>query len=148
MAEQDGTAPKKGRREFLDHALTAMVGCVGIASVYPAYHFLVPSEPPDIMSVAVGRVDDFEPGTWRAALLGDMPVLVIRTPDNVFRAFEAMCTHLNCVVRYVGADNRIECACHGGKYNAEGVPIAGPPPRALKELPVDTSTGTVVVHRA
>ena len=148
MAKNDPPAPKGGRREFLDYAVTGVMGCVGVATVYPAYNFLSPAAPPDIVSVEVGSVDDFEPGTSRTALLGNVPVLVVRIPDGTIRAFEALCTHLNCVVRYEGGDGAIACACHGGRYSLDGTNTAGPPPRPLKALPVDTSDGVVVVGKA
>ncbi len=148
MSDNDPPAPKGGRREFLEYAVTGVMGCVGVATGYPVYHFLSPEAPPDIVSVVVGNVEDFEPGTSRRAVLANVPVLVIRLPDNTIRAFEAHCTHLNCVVRYEGGEGGIACACHGGRYAVDGSETSGPPPRPLTQLAVDTSDGVVVVSKA
>lgn len=42
-----------------------------------------------------------------------------------------MCTHLGCVVPWVGAENKFKCPCHGSQYNAEGKVIRGPAPLSL-----------------
>jgi Rieske Fe-S protein len=35
------------------------------------------------------------------------------------------------------------CPCHGGKYNADGRAVAGPPPYALKEHKVTEKDGKI-----
>ena len=54
--------------------------------------------------------------------------------DGEFRAFSALCTHLQCVVGYSPERNQIECPCHQGVYSHRRAEHPGPPPRPLDEL--------------
>lgn len=61
-------------------------------------------------------------------------VFVRRTADG-FEARDARCTHMGCPVQHVRTG--FFCPCHAGRYDDDGVPVAGPPPRPLQDLPVD-----------
>ena len=63
---------------------------------------------------------------------GGKPCLVIRTPDGQVRAFNAVCTHLECTVEYRAAEADIFCNCHNGVYDLNGRNVSGPPPRPLE----------------
>ncbi|MDA0745152.1 MAG: Rieske 2Fe-2S domain-containing protein, partial [bacterium] len=65
--------------------------------------------------------------------LGGRPVLAIRKNGQVL-GFSAVCTHLGCIVRWNESSNRIECPCHGGKFDLQGNITGGPPPEALDAL--------------
>ena len=52
--------------------------------------------------------------------------------DGEPRAFNAVCTHLQCTVEYRAASQDIFCNCHNGVYDLNGRNIAGPPPRPLE----------------
>ena len=58
----------------------------------------------------------------------------MRTPDGQFRAFSAVCTHLDCTVQYKADTSQIWCACHNGLYDLSGNVVSGPPPRPLETL--------------
>lgn len=72
------------------------------------------------------------------------PVIVVRELDNQIRAFTASCTHLGCIVSYrpklmIGHEQSsgFYCKCHQGKYDLNGINIAGTPPKSpLTELTV------------
>lgn len=70
------------------------------------------------------------------------PAYLVRRGDSV-RALSATCTHASCRVTWQADSQRFQCPCHHGAYDAQGVVISGPPPRALKELPVIVDAGTV-----
>jgi carotenoid phi-ring synthase / carotenoid chi-ring synthase len=53
-----------------------------------------------------------------------------------FVAFDARCTHMGCPVRVDESSGGFACPCHGGRFNSDGVPTAGPPQRPLRSLPV------------
>ncbi len=67
---------------------------------------------------------------------GVLPVVVVNESGK-YRVFNATCTHLGCLVKWDPAQKLFLCPCHGGKYDASGRVIAGPPPYALKEHTVD-----------
>ena len=90
----------------------------------------------------------FPRGTSRTVILVGRPVLVIRREDGAFDAFEALCTHLQCVVAYSEAHKQIECRCHGGVYSLEGKNVSGPPPRPLKRVAASVVQGMVTVSEA
>jgi len=81
-------------------------------------------------------------------VLGGVPVLVIRLEDGKFRAFEALCTYLNCVVVYSAAHKQIECPCHNGVYSLDCKNVSGPPPRPLKPVAVSVVQGMVIINKA
>ncbi|MGD8329631.1 MAG: ubiquinol-cytochrome c reductase iron-sulfur subunit [Acidobacteriota bacterium] len=64
-------------------------------------------------------------------------VIVIRVADGDFRAFSAVCTHLDCIVEFQKQWPRIWCNCHGGWYDLQGRVVSGPPPRPLAPYEVD-----------
>jgi cytochrome b6-f complex iron-sulfur subunit len=56
--------------------------------------------------------------------------------DDGFRALSKVCTHLGCLFKWVGTNNRFECPCHGSKFTNKGVYIEGPAPRSLDRFAV------------
>jgi Rieske Fe-S protein len=63
---------------------------------------------------------------------GGKPCLVIRTPEGEIRAFNAVCTHVDCTVAYRADKGDIFCNCHNGVYDLNGRNVSGPPPRPLE----------------
>jgi Rieske Fe-S protein len=49
-------------------------------------------------------------------------------------AISAQCTHQACPVRYAADSGRFLCPCHGGVFDNDGKPIAGPPKQPLNRL--------------
>ena len=62
-------------------------------------------------------------------------VYVMRRGDG-FVALDARCTHMGCPVRPDSESGGFACPCHGGRFDAAGTPMAGPPQRPLRSLPV------------
>ena len=62
------------------------------------------------------------------------PVEVLRTASGV-TARLLLCTHQGCEVSWSEVDGVYACPCHDGKFDSEGRPIEGPPPRPLSVLP-------------
>jgi len=77
-------------------------------------------------------------------LLEDLPVEVIRTADGV-TARSLWCTHMGCEVHWSEERQQYLCPCHEGVYNAQGIPIEGPPPRPLTTVPVRVEEDSVVI---
>lgn len=121
------------RRDFLKFLLTG--GLLGFAAsvLYPLFSYLKPPKQTEVevTNVLAGKITDFEPDSGKIIKFGSKPVILIRLKDGSFRAFSATCTHLACTVQYRKDMGLIWCACHNGKYNLNGINIAGPPPRPL-----------------
>jgi len=133
------------RRDFLAVAVGGSATAFAVATAYPVVRYLEP--PPELPTgpTPVGKLEEFPVGAVRTVLVADRPVFVIRSADEV-RAFSAICTHLQCVVKYSSEHKQFECPCHGGVYAIDGTNIAGPPPRPLDELTVTIAEGTVLVR--
>lgn len=137
------------RRDFVEKALW-VGGIALVASVaYPIAKYLVPPEQgePDPTTVNVGKVETFAVNTGTIFKMGRRPGLLIHTKEGEFRAFIAVCTHLECTVQYRPDMGLIWCACHNGRYDMNGINVAGPPPRPLLPLRVDLQKGEVFVSQ-
>ncbi len=143
---QDDSAPP--RRGFLEIAISTTAAALGVMAIYPVVKFVQPLEESAPESVHVGEAEKFPRGTSRMVVLGGVPVLVLRLDDGNFRAFKALCTHLNCVVAFSAAHKQIECRCHNGVYSLDGKNVSGPPPRPLDRMAVSVVQGMVIVSRA
>lgn len=70
--------------------------------------------------------------------------ILIRTADGAYHAYGQKCTHLSCPVYYSRNEQRLECPCHEGAFNATtGEVLYGPPPRALDAIEVEVHEGRV-----
>lgn len=60
------------------------------------------------------------------------PRVVVTQPEaENFKAFSAVCTHMQCIVDQV-ANGTIDCPCHGSQFSIDnGSVVAGPAPRPL-----------------
>lgn len=129
---------KRSRRDFLSYILG--FGFLGwlVSVLYPIFRYINPPKMPEakVKSVKVGKIDDFKPGTGTIFKFGSKPGLLIRLETGEFRAFSAVCTHLDCTVQYRSDMKAIWCACHNGKYDLNGRNISGPPPRPLEAFRV------------
>ena len=153
-----GTNPE-GRRNWLVRALGAMIGVTGLAIAYPILAFLRPlrtSGSTGVEMKAPYRVDQLvldSEGHWPPPFdFGGRPCLLVKAPDGTVKAFNAVCTHLDCTVTYRPDESDIFCNCHNGVFNLDGQNVSGPPPRPLEEYQV-TLSGTpgqeeIVVSRS
>lgn len=143
----DGNADDaRDRRSFLATGITGATGVLGVMATYPVVRFLSPRNNTGEQVATAGEAETFLAGTSRTVLLDGRPILVIRLEDGSFRAFSALCTHLQCVVEYAETRKRIECPCHRGVYSLEGQNIAGPPPSPLRALAVEVTKGVVTIR--
>lgn len=136
------------RRHWLLRGLETGILATLAVFLYPAVRFLKPRATTTsgaLETVAPYTVNQLKPdaeGRWPAPFnFGGKPCLVIRTPGGDIRAFNAICTHVDCTVEYRAAEGDIFCNCHNGLYDLNGRNISGPPPRPLEEYKV-TLRGT------
>ena len=148
MAEATRGSEPVSRRNWLLRILQAGIAVTLGAVIYPAIRFLWPrpaTSSGEFEVVAPYRVSDLKPGAdgqWPAPFdFGGKPCLVIRTADGEIRAFNALCTHVDCTVEYRPGDQDIFCNCHHGVYDLHGRNVSGPPPRPLEEYKVTLGEG-------
>jgi len=152
-SSQNFAAPVDGgrsRRSFLDYLLGSTAAATIGAIVYPIFKFM---SPPQIVessenSVIAAKLSEVPPNTGKIFKFGNKPGILVHTASGEFKAFSAVCTHLECIVQYRDDTKQIWCACHNGQYNLSGKNIGGPPPRPLEEYKVNTRGDDVVVTRA
>lgn len=117
--------------------------------LYPVIRFMSPPPIPEaaVNEVTAGRIQDLKPNSGKIIKFGSRPVLLIRVNETEWRAFSAICTHLNCTVQYQEQNHQIWCACHNGLYDLNGNVVSGPPPKALEELVARVRGEEVVIAR-
>ena len=127
------------RRSWLARCLGGGVAATLAALFYPVVMFLRPraaTSSGGLEMVAPYRMDELTQAEKSGKPLapfnfGGKPCLLILV-DGQPRAFDAVCTHLQCTVEYRPAQKDIFCNCHNGVYDLNGRNVAGPPPRPLE----------------
>ncbi len=143
------TQSNPSRRNLLNYLLgTGTVATLG-AILYPVFRFMVPPKVVEssASSVVAGTVAEFKPNSGKIFKFGSKPGILVRTASGEFRAFSAICTHLDCTVQFREDEKLIWCACHNGRYDLTGKNISGPPPRPLEEFTVNVRGDEIVVSR-
>ncbi|MGD0201622.1 MAG: Rieske (2Fe-2S) protein [Bryobacteraceae bacterium] len=137
------------RRSFIGWLLGGGLAASLGSFLYPVLRFVNPPEVPEaaVNEVVAGKVQDLKPNSGRIVKFGSRPVLLIRTIQDEWKAFSAVCTHLNCTVQYREDSRQIWCACHNGYYDLNGMVVSGPPPRPLEGYLVHVRGDEVVIAR-
>ena len=125
-----------GKRDLLKYILSGGL-LAFFASIF--YHVLAYLKPPvqtevEVKSVNAGKVGEMSLESGKIVKFGTKPVILIRTADDQYKAFDGTCTHLDCTVQFNKEIGMIWCACHNGKYDLSGRNVAGPPPRPLEAM--------------
>ena len=107
-----------------------------LSFLYPAIRFV---KPPQVAEASVneapaGKIGDLKPNTAKIVKFGTRPVLLMRVSETEWKAYSAVCTHLNCTVQFNEAKRLIWCACHNGYYDLNGHVVSGPPAQALGRI--------------
>jgi len=141
MSAQDrATAPGAiKRRSFIDIVLGVGFVSTALSFLYPLFRYAIPpiAAEPATDSVVAGKIAEFRNNSGVVLKFGTKPAILIRTSDGQFRAFSAVCSHLDCTVQYKADTSQIWCACHNGMYDLSGQVISGPPPRPLEAFAVN-----------
>jgi Rieske Fe-S protein len=138
------------RRSFLDYLLGSTALATLGAIVYPIFKFM---SPPQIVessenSVIAAKLSEVPVNSGKIFKFGNKPGILVHTATGEFKAFSAVCTHLECIVQYRDDTKQIWCACHNGQYNLSGKNVGGPPPRPLEEYQVNTRGSDIVVTKS
>jgi len=146
--------PQKSRRTFLDNLLGIGFVSTAVSVLYPVWRFVIPpaNAEPATDSIIAGKVTEFQPNSGAVVKFGTKPAILIRTSDGNFKAFTAVCTHLDCTVQYKPDPSQVWCAFHNGMYDLAGNVGSGPPPLPLVAFKVnlrgEPGQEDVVISRA
>jgi glycine/D-amino acid oxidase-like deaminating enzyme/nitrite reductase/ring-hydroxylating ferredoxin subunit len=78
------------------------------------------------------------PGSGAVVRRGLSKVAVYREPTGALVELSAVCTHLQCIVHWNGAETCWDCPCHGSRFDAYGKVLHGPANTPLERLPSTT----------
>lgn len=147
-ASPDDLPADTGRRRWLGFLVGSSLLASLASILYPLFKFLLPPRGGEQDSDTVAaRVDELAPNSAKLFRFGNHPGILVRLADGSYRAFTAVCTHLNCTVQYRSHERDIWCACHNGVYNLQGGNVSGPPPRPLEQYEVHVRGQEIVVAR-
>ncbi len=76
----------------------------------------------------------------------DRTIWIVKKTDNSVVAYSSSCTHLGCGYRWVEAQQRFACPCHGSFFDINGTVLAGPAPRSLDTLPARVENNRLLVR--
>jgi Rieske Fe-S protein len=155
------------RREWLLRSLQGTIAATIAAIFYPVAGFLRPRKATASGALEVTapfKVNELPGAAANPFNFAGKPCLVVLTPEGAKRlaqgqrlgtddvkAFNAICTHLDCTVKYRPDKIDIFCDCHEGIYDLNGRNVSGPPPLPLESYKValrgDPGHEEIVVSR-
>jgi Rieske Fe-S protein len=155
------------RRSWVLQSLKAAVAATVVAIFYPVAWFLRPRKATTSGALEITApftVDQLPGAEANPFDFASKPCLVVLTPEGTKRlaqgeplragdvkAFNAICTHVDCTVKYRLDQGDIYCSCHEGIYDLNGRNVSGPPPRPLESYKVilrgDPGHEEIVVSR-
>lgn len=131
------------RREFTRYvvlASAAFAGGGGLVSLGVSLQRANVAEPRPIVALDQVPVGDSHLFSYPTE---DDPAILIHPTADLLVAFGQKCTHLGCAIFWVPEDKQFYCPCHQGVFDAAGLPVAGPPTRALTRVEVEVRDGMV-----
>lgn len=139
-----------GRRRFLDVILGGGIAALLAGIVYPIFRFIIPpaQAEADASRVVAAKTSEVPPNSSKIFKFGKDPAILVHTKSGEYRAFTAICTHLDCTVQYRDDLEHIWCACHNGHYDLNGNNISGPPPAPLAQYEVAIRGDEIIVSKA
>lgn len=140
------------RRGWLLTSLQGAIFTTLLAILYPIARFLRPRKATvsgALEMVAPFRVNQLPHAPGNPFDFAGKPCLVVITPEGAerlaagqslqpddVRAFNAVCTHMECTTAYRSEQHDIFCNCHDGVFDLHGRNVSGPPPRPLETYKV------------
>lgn len=94
-----------------------------------------------LMGADFNSVDQIAPGQGGLVSIEGQRVAVFRDDHGEVHMMSPHCRHMGCYVHWNSAEQTWDCPCHGGRYDARGNVIMGPPKHSLEQLaPVATES--------
>lgn len=143
-AQEKDLTPYQGRREFLKGCAGLGLLALGGEIAYSAVRFIAPwGQVKEYTPVPV-PMDQLNEGEATRVQYGPDVVLVVMV-DGQVRAFNAACTHLQCLVEWDSQQRKFLCPCHAGIFDSDGKNISGPPPLPLQSIETRIENDTLIV---
>jgi Rieske Fe-S protein len=115
------------------------LGVIGAALVAPMTKAFAVTPTSQMQWIPLGQANKFKPQVMQHIVLPDSAnneeIYVSLDQSGNFSALWARCTHQGCIVNWKASSKQFVCPCHGGRYDALGNVVSGPPPKPLQELP-------------
>jgi cytochrome b6-f complex iron-sulfur subunit len=136
------------RRDFMGRlgwgVFTAFTGITLLGFLRSAFPRIL-FQPPT--SFKAGLPKDFTVGEISEKFKKDFRVWIIRTEEGFYALF-AKCTHLGCTPRWLAAETKFKCPCHGSGFYKTGINFEGPAPRPLERLRITLAEdGQLVIDK-
>jgi cytochrome b6-f complex iron-sulfur subunit len=113
-----------------------------LRSAFPRVLFQPPS------TFKAGFPSDYAIGEVSEKYKQEERVWIIREEAGIYVIF-AKCTHLGCTPRWLAAENKFKCPCHGSGYFKSGLNFEGPAPRPMDRFKVGIGEdGQLVVDKS
>jgi cytochrome b6-f complex iron-sulfur subunit len=154
MAEekQDKKEARRGiwsRRDFFTRLGWGSLGVFGflsllgfIRSAFPRVLFQPPT------TFKAGRPEEFVMGEVNEKFKQSYRVWIVREEAGLYVLF-AKCTHLGCTPRWLAAEEKFKCPCHGSGFFKDGTNFEGPAPRPLDRFEIALAEdGQLVVDKS
>ncbi len=74
----------------------------------------------------VNSVRDIAPGEGAVIRKGLKKIAVYRDEDRKLHRHSAVCTHMQCIVRWNPVEKSWDCPCHGSRFDPMGRVLMGP----------------------
>lgn len=137
------------RRNFLSLTGWGMILSILGGSLLAFTRFMFPRvlfEPKTTFKA--GFPDEYGVGSVSEKFKETQAVWIVRTEDGLY-ALLARCTHLGCTPRWLEAENKFKCPCHGSGFHRDGVNFEGPAPRALERVKIALSDeGELIIDKS
>ena len=139
------SANSSERRTFLGIILGGIGAVIAGMFSWPLFRFLSPIDKgKGAEAVKVARQQVAVGGAHFFSYQG-RPAVLLQPQAGEFVALSAVCTHLGCIVKWVGDKEEFLCPCHGGRFSTSGQVLGGPPPEALTSYQVALDGNDILV---
>lgn len=140
------------RRGFFLTMLVTFFGSVSaLGFAYPLGMYLWPRAPK--VKPGQGRsmkipLSDVPIGEARFVRFLGKPAVVVRPNEQQVMALSPVCSHLGCIVKWKEKEKEFLCPCHGGRFDAKGAVLGGPPPFPMKPFATSVEDDYVEIKEA
>lgn len=113
-----------------------------IRSAFPRVLFQPPTK------FKAGNPAEFVLGEVNEKFKQEYRVWIVREEEGLYALF-AKCTHLGCTPRWLPAENKFKCPCHGSGFYKDGTNFEGPAPRPLDRFKIEVAeNGQLIVDKS